>query len=165
MNTGMLLILRVWIDWERPEGSILRCLPQIRPSRRVFTLIRWFNLFHAWVQFPYRHHSLPGYPCPCPMTATSEQPGCLVMPQRSWVMPHAVTEEPCRAPAPACRSRHVRVSLQDQTSQCNATLIILPAFSSVSFVADLFLQALWKAYSSVPGRLLFLKVILPTEAG
>lgn len=78
--------------------------------------------------FSTPHHGPEGYPCPCPMTPTSERPGCQVMPRRSWMIPDVVVEELCRAPAPACRGHHVLTSLQDQTFQCKSTLIILPAF-------------------------------------
>lgn len=54
-----------------------------------------------------------------------------------------------------CRIRPFSINLPLSSS--------LP-FSSVSFVADLFLQALWEACSSAPGRLLLFKVILPMES-
>lgn len=78
--------------------------------------------------FSTPHHGPEGYPCPCPMTPTSERPGCQVMPRRSWMIPDVVVEELCRTPAPACRGHHVLTSLQDQTFQCKSTLIVLPAF-------------------------------------
>lgn len=79
-------------------------------------------------------------------------------------MADLVTEEFCRDPDPACRGHHVCVSLQDQTFQPESIRMILLPFRAVSFVADLFLQALWEAHLSAPARLLAFKVILPRDS-
>lgn len=90
------------------------------------------------------------------MRTASEQLGCQVMPWRSHRML-------CRA-LPQCTEVTASIYLcRIKPFGINPSLSSSLPFSPASFVADLFLQALWEACSSAPGKLLLFKVILPME--
>lgn len=91
------------------------------------------------------------------MRTASEQLGCQAMPRRSHRML-------CRAQSQCTEVTTSIFLCRIKPFSINLPLSCSLPFSSVSFVADMFLQALWEAYSAAPGRLLLFKVILPMES-